>query len=146
MTWRIEIEFTETAYNEDQDMLATTISQLKKDNFSVSIDDFGSGYSSLSLLENLTFDVLKLDKSLIDTLLQNAQSQIVVTNIIKMAKDLQMKTVAEGVETQETATLLKDLNCDMIQGYFYDKPLEQEEFEKRLKNKTYTVSGKSQSE
>lgn len=142
----IEIEFTETAYNEDQNMLATTISQLKKDNFSVSIDDFGSGYSSLSLLENLTFDVLKLDKSLIDTLLQNAQSQIVVTNIIKMAKDLQMKTVAEGVETQETATLLKDLNCDMIQGYFYDKPLEQEEFEKRLKNKTYTVSGKSQSE
>lgn len=142
----IEIEFTETAYNEDKNMLESAIAQLKKDNFSVSIDDFGSGYSSLSLLENLTFDVLKLDKSLIDTLLQNTQSQIVVTNIVKMAKDLQMKTVAEGVESQETADLLKELNCDMIQGYFYDKPLEQEEFEKRLRNKTYTVFGKSQSE
>ena len=135
----IEIEFTETAYNEDEKMLSKAIRVLNDKGFSASIDDFGSGYSSLSLLENLKFDVLKLDKSLIDTILQNPQSKIVVTNIVRMAKELNMEIVAEGVETRETLQVLKELNCDLIQGYYFDKPLFQEEFEQRLKNKHYPL-------
>ena len=135
----IEIEFTETAYNEDEKMLSKAIRVLNDKGFSASIDDFGSGYSSLSLLENLKFDVLKLDKSLIDTILQNPQSKIVVTNIVRMAKELNMEIVAEGVETRETLQVLKELDCDLIQGYYFDKPLFQEEFEQRLKNKHYPL-------
>lgn len=135
----IEIEFTETAYNEDEKMLDKAIRVLNEKGFSASIDDFGSGYSSLSLLENLKFDVLKLDKSLIDTILQNPQSKIVVTNIVRMAKELNMEIVAEGVETRETLHVLKELDCDLIQGYYFDKPLFQEEFEQRLKSKHYEM-------
>ena len=135
----IEIEFTETAYNEDEKMLDKAIRVLNEKGFSASIDDFGSGYSSLSLLENLKFDVLKLDKSLIDTILQNPQSKIVVTNIVRMAKELNMELVAEGVETRETLQVLKELDCDLIQGYYFDKPLFQEEFEQRLQNKQYSL-------
>ena len=135
----IEIEFTETAYNEDEKMLSKAIRVLNDKGFSASIDDFGSSYSSLSLLENLKFDVLKLDKSLIDTILQNPQSKIVVTNIVRMAKELNMEIVAEGVETRETLQVLKELDCDLIQGYYFDKPLFQEEFEQRLKNKHYPL-------
>ena len=135
----IEIEFTETAYNEDEEMLRKAIRVLNEKGFSASIDDFGSGYSSLSLLENLKFDVLKLDKSLIDTVLQNNQSKIVVTNIVRMAKELDMHIVAEGVETRETLQVLKELDCDLIQGFYFDKPLSREEFEQRLRNKQYKL-------
>ncbi len=135
----IEIEFTETAYNEDQEMLSKAIRVLNEKGFSASIDDFGNGYSSLSLLENLKFDVLKLDKSLIDTILQNRQSKIVVSNIVRMARELDMRIVAEGVETRETLDVLKELDCDLIQGYYFDKPLSQGEFEGRLRNKQYAL-------
>lgn len=135
----IEVEFTETAYNEDEEMLNKAIRVLNEKGFSASIDDFGNGYSSLSLLENLKFDVLKLDKSLIDTILQKQQSKIVVSNIVRMAKELKMRIVAEGVETKETLNVLKELDCDLIQGYYFDKPLSQKEFEQRLKNKQYTM-------
>ncbi len=135
----IEIEFTETAYNEDQEMLSKAIRVLNEKGFSASIDDFGNGYSSLSLLENLQFDVLKLDKSLIDTILQNTQSRIVVSNIVRMAKELDMHIVAEGVETRETLDVLKELDCDLIQGYYFDRPLSQAEFEERLRNKQYAL-------
>ena len=137
--WQIPHELIETAYNEDEKMLDKAIRVLNDKGFTASIDDFGSGYSSLSLLENLKFDVLKLDKSLIDTILQNPQSKIVVTNIVRMAKELNMEIVAEGVETKETLQVLKELDCDLIQGYFFDKPLFQAEFEQRLQNKQYPL-------
>ncbi|AEE17131.1 EAL domain-containing protein [Treponema brennaborense] len=141
-TWQIphdliEIEFTETLYTDAQQNLKETMQLLKRAGISSSIDDFGSGYSSLSLLQNLNFDVLKLDKSLIDTILPNTQAKTVVTNVIRMAKDLHMDVVAEGVETRETVSLLTELNCDIIQGFFFDKPLPEPEFEKRLKQKHY---------
>ncbi len=135
----IEIEFTETLYSDEQQSLNNTMNILKEKHFSASIDDFGAGYSSLSLLQNLKFDVLKLDKSLIDTITPNSQAKTVVTNIIQMAKELNMDVVAEGVETMETVHLLQELKCDIIQGYVFDKPLTEEEFEKRLCLKKYPV-------
>ena len=135
----IEIEFTETAYTDKEEKLRETLNLLKKVNISSSIDDFGSGYSSLSLLQNLDFDIIKLDKSLIDTLLSQEKSLKVIKNIVKMAKDLNMSVLAEGVESKNEYALLSELDCDMIQGYLFDKPLSKQEFETRLQNKNYLV-------
>lgn len=134
----IEIEFTETAYTDKEDKLRKTLDLLKKDDISSSIDDFGSGYSSLSLLQNLDFDIIKLDKSLIDTLISKEKSMKVVRNIVRMAKDLNMSVLAEGVESKNEYDILSDLDCDMIQGYLFDKPLSKQEFEKRLVKKEYS--------
>ena len=135
----IEIEFTETAYTDKEDKLRKTLDLLKKDEISSSIDDFGSGYSSLSLLQNLDFDIIKLDKSLIDTLISKEKSLKVVKNIVRMAKDLNMSVLAEGVESKNEYDVLSELDCDMIQGYLFDKPLSIQEFENRLIQKHYTV-------
>ncbi len=133
----IDIELTETVYSDSSDDLNKVICGLKNANFSSSIDDFGSGYSSLNLLQNLEFNVLKLDKSLVDTLLTSPRANTVVASVIDMAKNLGMTIVAEGVENAETSSLLQNLNCDMIQGYFFDKPLSEEDFKNRLMNKQY---------
>ena len=135
----IEIEFTETSYTDKEEKLRTTLDILRKGNISSSIDDFGSGYSSLSMLQNLDFDIIKLDKSLIDTLISQEKSLKVVKNIVRMAKDLDMSVLAEGVESVKEYKVLSDLECDMIQGYLFDKPLSTYDFEQRLKNKDYPI-------
>ena len=135
----MEIEFTETTYTDKEDKLRKTLEILRKSNISSSIDDFGSGYSSLSMLQNLDFDIIKLDKSLIDTLNSKEKSLKVVKNIVKMAKDLNMSVLAEGVESKSEYEILSQLNCDMIQGYLFDKPLSSQEFEDRLRNKEYLL-------
>ena len=135
----VEIEFTETTYTDKEDKLRKTLEILRKSNISSSIDDFGSGYSSLSMLQNLDFDIIKLDKSLIDTLNSKEKSLKVVKNIVKMAKDLNMSVLAEGVESKSEYEILSQLNCDMIQGYLFDKPLSSQEFEDRLRNKEYLL-------
>lgn len=133
----IEVEITETSYTDIKDNLHTAIDTLNRNNISSSIDDFGTGYSSLSLLQNLKFNTIKLDKSLIDTMMPDVRAQKVVQNIIHMAKDLNMDVVAEGVEHPDELSLLSDLKCDMIQGFIFDKPLSDADFEQRLRNKKY---------
>lgn len=133
----IEIEFTETSFAEMKETLKNTIDVLLSKDIAVSIDDFGSGYSSLSLLQDFNFNVLKLDKSFIETIVDNIKARKVISNIITMAKNLDMKVIAEGVETEDELLILKDLNCNIIQGYIFDKPLTSEDFEKRIINKVY---------
>ena len=133
----VEIEFTETSVAEMKELLKSTIDILKDKGISVSIDDFGSGYSSLSLLQDLNFDVLKLDKSFIKTVIDNKRARTVIANVINMANELDMSIIAEGVETQEELSILKNLKCNVIQGFIFDKPLSSEDFEKRLINKQY---------
>lgn len=133
----IEVEFTETAYVDGQSNLQTAIKQLKDFGFFSSMDDFGSGYSSLNLLQNLSFDVLKLDKSLLGDNINNEKTQRVIANVIRMAKELDMEIIAEGVETSEEYNFLRNLKCDLIQGYIFDRPLPEEEFLKRLQSKVY---------
>lgn len=133
----IEIEFTETSYNDMKVNLQHTVSMLSKHNISTSIDDFGTGYSSLNLLQELDFGVLKIDRSLIDTVTQSERAKTVVANIIRMAKDLNMEIVVEGVETPDKLEICRQMNCDLIQGYIFDKPLETPAFESRLLQKQY---------
>ena len=120
----IELEITESASEYKGINLAKIIENLKNKGFKIALDDFGTGYSSLSMLQELNIDTLKIDKSFIDKLETNS----IIKYIIEMSKDLNIKTVAEGVEKKEQVEFLKKMGCDMVQGYYYAKPLNLNEF------------------
>lgn len=129
----IEIELTEMSGHESFDELADFVNHIRKSGVHVSIDDFGTGYSSLSLLKDLKVDLIKLDKSFLDKTDENRKSDtIVIRNVISMIHELGMDIIAEGVETSSQASFLRALNCGIVQGYLFDKPLKKEEFETRL--------------
>ena len=96
------------------------------------MDDFGSGYSSLNTLKNLPIDTLKLDLEFFKNSLSKKKEQIIVTSVLSMAKQLKVKTIAEGVENEDTLNFLKMSSCNLVQGYIFSKPLPQSEFEKML--------------
>ena len=133
----IEIEFTETGDTDAAPMLADAIQSLKDYGIATAMDDFGSGYSSLSLLTSLSFDVLKLDKSFLEEGTVSDKEKVVINNVIRMVQDLNIDVIMEGVETPEQVEFLRKVNCNMAQGYIFDKPLPVEMFEKRLLNKYY---------
>ena len=128
----LEIELTESAFFDDKKAMLYTIGKLKEYGFSVSMDDFGSGYSSLNSLKDMPLDVLKLDADFFRGDMANDRGRIVVAEAIKLAKSLNMRTVAEGVEERSQVDFLAGLDCDMIQGYYYAKPMPGEEFESRM--------------
>lgn len=125
----IEIELTESAFFDDKDAMIQTINQLKSNGFSVSMDDFGAGYSSLNSLKDMPLDVLKLDAEFFRGEDAGERGEIVVSEAINLAKKLKMRTVAEGVEEKEQVDFLAGQGCDMIQGYFYSKPVPKSEYE-----------------
>ncbi|ULQ60471.1 GGDEF domain-containing protein [Brucepastera parasyntrophica] len=130
----LELEFTESVILDDYDLFYNTVVALRRNGFICSIDDFGAGYSSLNVLKNLPIDVLKLDALFFRKGDSDAREQIVIENFIRMAKELNIKTVAEGVETSEQVVFLQNIGCDMIQGYIFSKPLPQDEFEILISN------------
>ena len=125
----IEIELTESAFFDDENALITTINRLKSYGFLVSMDDFGSGYSSLNSLKDMPLDILKLDAGFFRGSEDNPRTRIVVSEALALARSLSMKTVAEGVEDKSTVDFLALEGCDMIQGYYYAKPMTSEEYE-----------------
>lgn len=131
----IEFEITETVVYEDTERLINIIQEIHNLGFSCSIDDFGSGYSSLNMLKNIPADVIKLDKGFFDMTSgvhegqETERADIVVETIVHLAKRLSMKTVCEGVETQQQLSFLRNLNCDLVQGYVFSKPVPAEKFE-----------------
>ncbi len=128
----IEIELTESAFFDDKKAMISTISRLKEYGFAVSMDDFGSGYSSLNSLKDMPLDVLKLDAEFFRGSNDNGRGEIVVSEAIKLAKNLNMRTVAEGVEVRDQVDFLASQGCDMIQGYYYAKPMPRDEYETRM--------------
>ncbi len=129
----IEIELTESAFFDDKRAMVTTINRLKKYGFSVSMDDFGSGYSSLNSLKDMPLDVLKLDAEFFrGEMADTDRGEIVVSEAIKLAKSLNMRTVAEGVEVREQVEFLASQGCDMIQGYYFAKPMPGDEYQQRM--------------
>ncbi len=135
----IEVEMTEMSDFNDYNAFKMLVTKMKENGVLTSIDDFGTGYSSLNLLTDFMFDVVKLDKSFLDNIVRSNSKtdEIVVRNIVRMIKELNMKAIAEGVETAEQARFLKDIECTMVQGYLYDKPMCVEDFIERLKAKEY---------
>ena len=119
---KIELEITESLIMENVDQSIRIMKQLKDMGFALAIDDFGTGYSSLSYLKKFPIDTLKVDQAFVRNLEQDKDDQSIVRAIVDLAKHLNLKTVAEGVETDGQWQFLKDLDCDYIQGYLFSKP------------------------
>ncbi len=98
----------------------------------MSIDDFGSGYSSLNLLKELPVDVLKIDKGFLDEAEESMRSNIIVEQVVEMAKRMEIGTLCEGVETERQLSFLKKIGCDMAQGYLFSRPVPVTEFEQMI--------------
>jgi diguanylate cyclase (GGDEF)-like protein len=129
-----ELELTESVMMHDTGKIRTTIQNLKKLGIKLSIDDFGTGYSSLSYLKKFAVDKLKIDQSFIKNLLENQEDAAIVKAVIQMAKSLNLKTIAEGVEDSETLKALHRKGCDEVQGYHFAKPMPAKEFQSYVEN------------
>lgn len=123
----IEFEITESIIMKSAERNISTLEKLKKLGVSLALDDFGTGYSSLSYLRTLPIDVLKIDKSFIDGIVIEEKSEYIINSIVELSHYLSLLVVAEGVETKEQLDFLKRISCDVIQGYYFSRPVEFDE-------------------
>lgn len=121
----LELEITETAENQQ---ISKKALQLKQEGFTLLMDDFGSGYSSLNVLLETPFDVIKLDKKFIENMMVSGKGKLILEQMVSMANGLDLGLLAEGVETKEQIDLLQSIGCDQVQGYYYSKPMPEDEF------------------
>lgn len=128
----IEFEITESIIMKSAEKNINTLEKLKHIGVSLALDDFGTGYSSLSYLRTLPIDVLKIDKSFIDGIVVEEKSEYIINSIIELSHYLSLLVVAEGVETKEQLDFLKKISCDVIQGYYFSKPIEFDEAVKMI--------------
>lgn len=126
----LELELTESAGLEDFDKFLDIVTELRANGFSIAMDDFGSGYSSLNMLRQIPCDILKLDRGFINSTTTDERGKIVVKHVLSMAKNLSLKTVSEGIETVDQAQFLTDSGCDIAQGFLYARPMKLEDFER----------------
>ncbi len=133
----LQFEITESTLMEDPARSHEALLQMRDRGIAIYIDDFGTGYSSLSYIATLPIQGLKIDRSFISGMLSNAQVRSVVEATISLAHALQVRVVAEGVETREQAEALAAMGCDEVQGYFYGRPVVADEFEGRAKAGTH---------
>lgn len=122
-TENIEFEVTENVFMEEPETVISVLNELKSHGFSISMDDFGSGYSSLTLLRDLPIDVVKLDKEFLKDSANNDNTYLIMKSVIDMAHAMEMKVVCEGIETEEQAHALNELGCEIGQGYLFAKPM-----------------------
>ena len=127
----IELELTESAFFDDKATLLETVKHLKDFGFKLSMDDFGAGYSSLNSLKELPLDIIKLDAEFFRGVEDLSRSNLIVGDTIALAKKLGMRIVAEGIETREQVDFLAQKDCDLIQGFYFSKPLPVNEFEEK---------------
>ncbi len=128
----IELEFTEGIFFDNETLFKEVITDFHNHGFTCSMDDFGSGYSSLNILKDLPVDTLKLDKLFFRESDNTSRDRSIIRSVVAMARSLNIKTVAEGVETLDVVDFLKLIGCTLIQGYIYSKPLPLTEFEEKL--------------
>jgi len=122
----LKLEITESHIMENTEMAVTMMNRLRDLGIKLSLDDFGTGYSSLSYLHHLPVDYLKIDRSFVSRMVESKENGEIVSTIIKLAQNLKMQVVAEGIETAEQLAQLNQLSCEYGQGYFFSKPLEAE--------------------
>ncbi|MBL6935976.1 MAG: EAL domain-containing protein [Alphaproteobacteria bacterium] len=125
----LTLEITESLFiDSGNEKMMTALQDLRKKGVSLSVDDFGTGYSSLGYLRRFPIDILKIDRSFVENVANNPEDKALVEAIIAMARSLNLKVVAEGLETQEQMKILQDLNCDLAQGFLISKPMPADEF------------------
>ena len=125
----LELEITENLFMEDVDELFDEMAALKRCGFNIMMDDFGSGYSSLNMLRSAPVDTLKIDRFFLDEIMSTERGKIIVESSVRMAKQLGLLVVAEGVETKDQLEFLESIDCDTVQGYYYSRPIPVEEYE-----------------
>lgn len=132
----IEVEFTESVSEGNQQTFVDMFEKLHKQGFTLSMDDFGTGYSSLGLLKNIPVDVVKMDKSFFSIVKDEdaSRTEAIISSVITMAHFLNIRTVAEGVEEQEQVDFLRSVGCDIVQGYYYSRPLQEKKFTEIVKS------------
>ena len=128
----LELEVTESAFAQDRGTLTGAMEKLREAGFTLSVDDFGSGYSSLNLLRDIPARVLKLDREFLSGLEESGRGRTIVAAAVGLAAELGMMVVAEGVETREQAGFLRDIRCTAAQGYYFSPPVPEERFETLL--------------
>ena len=128
----VQLEFTESAMFENQNLIRATIERLHDKGFYILLDDFGKGTASLTMLNDMSIDILKIDKSLLEKNPFNSKSGKILTSIINMAKWLELPVIVEGVESKEQVRFLKNINCEYAQGYYYSKPIPEKEYDELL--------------
>jgi diguanylate cyclase (GGDEF)-like protein len=128
----LKLEVTESVAMENAEHTIVILNKLKDLGVQLSIDDFGTGYSSLSYLHRLPFDTLKIDRSFVNNVSETGENSEILQTIIHLAKNLKMRAIAEGIETEAQLQILRSLDCDFAQGYLFSKPLPKEEMEKLL--------------
>ena len=127
----LKLEITESIFATNMDKHMKMVNDLRGYGFDIEIDDFGSGYSSLTVLKDIKADVLKLDMEFLRNIKDIDRTRNILKSTIQIAKDLDMRVVSEGVETEEQFNMMRDLDCDMFQGYYFSKPISVEDFEEK---------------
>jgi len=130
----LDLEITESLLMFDMEENIDKLRQLRDTGLQVAIDDFGTGYSSLNYLARLPVDFLKIDRSFVSKMAEEPESMSIVSTIITLAQSLNLKIIAEGVETEEQSKLLRLLRCDEAQGYLYSRPVPAEEIAKMIQD------------
>ncbi len=125
----IELELTESVFMENADKLLVIARKLHDIGFKLSLDDFGSGYSSLNMLKDIPVDVVKIDREFFNGTVNSERGRAVISTVVDLAKNLDMQVISEGVETIEQVEFLTEINCAMVQGYYFAKPMPMQEFE-----------------
>ena len=125
----IELELTESVFTENAELLLKTMRKLHEIGFKLSIDDFGSGYSSLNMLKDIPADVIKIDREFFNGTVNSQKGRAVISTVVDLAKNLNMEVISEGVETVEQVDFLTEIDCSMVQGYYFAKPMTMESFE-----------------
>ncbi|MBR6890007.1 MAG: EAL domain-containing protein, partial [Clostridia bacterium] len=123
----------ESAYTENANQMIELIQRLRDDGFEIEMDDFGSGYSSLNMLSSLPIDVLKMDMAFVRNIEHSEKDYRLVGVVLDIARYLNVSVVAEGVETGRQLEMLREAGCDIVQGYYFSRPLPPEEFEELIK-------------
>ncbi len=135
----LELELTESIFFENEELLVGTIRKLQQDGFSISLDDFGAGYSSLNMLKDLSIETIKLDRGFFNEVIVTPRGKTVVAHTISLAKALNINIIAEGVENQEQAEFLLDAGCPFAQGYYYSMPVPIGKFEELAFRQQYLL-------
>jgi EAL domain-containing protein (putative c-di-GMP-specific phosphodiesterase class I) len=127
---RLRIEITETVMMTEAENRMAILNRFRESGFIVEMDDFGSGYSSLNQLKDMPLDVLKIDMKFLSSSKNSQKAEIILRNVLKLSGDLGLSSLTEGVETEAQYHMLNKMGCNLFQGYFFDKPMTVDEFEK----------------
>ena len=134
------VEITESSLSDNDSKFKNALDSFRDNGYSLWLDDFGSGYSGLNVLKDFNFDMMKIDMKFIQHFSSNEKTQLILKTIVELADRIGMKTLTEGVETQEVFDFLKSIGCQRIQGYLFGKPMPKEDFLKNIENGSYDIS------